>query len=201
MLDTYTKDKTQVSVVVTTQAALDRQAADSSLSMHDISRRFILNEYEDKDEFMAAVNSYVTDVLGDTSEDREIKYLEPFYRYVSSTAPDSSFDFGFITTDAIDEDVWALIDLDEDDLGIFLAWYKLYEMSDDGVELTLHQAKRYHIGWFDSVETFARSRLAISGELDTIPEYIAECIDFDLLGNNMLTGDIKEANNHYFNNY
>ena len=202
MPNTIERDTIKVSVVVTTATAFSRLDSDKNLSIHDVSRRFVLNEYENKDEFMAAVDDYVTNTLGDTAEDREIKYSGGFYRFYSSRSADQCVDLRLISTTDVDEDVWALLDLNEEDLGIFVAWYALYEMSDNGVDLTLHKAKQYHIGWFSSEEDFAKSQAESSGELENIPKYLADHIDFEAVGNEMLgKGFIKEANNHYFNNY
>lgn len=202
MLDADNTPHIRASVIVTTQATIDRVEADDNLSILGLSRRFVLNEYEDKDGFMKAVNDYVTNTLGDTSENREIKYIDPFYRYISSKSPDQCVDFRFISDTDVDEDAWALLDLDEDDLAVFIAWYTLYEMSDDGVDLTLHKAKQYYIGWFSSEEEFAKHQAESSGELESTPKYLADHIDFEAVGNEMLgKGFFKEANNHYFNNY
>lgn len=202
MLEDTVKDTVTISVLVTTDVAFNRQNTDPSLSIYDVTRRFVLNEYEDKDQFTAAVNDYVTNTLGDTSENPIIKYLDPIYRYVSKKSPDQTLNLRIVSDSDVEESVWQLFDLSEEDLGIFIAWYSLYEMTKEDVDLTLYQANQYYIGWFSSQEDFAKHSAESAGVLDNIPEYLAEHIDFDMVGEDIMNkGSIREANNHYFNNY
>ena len=47
MLDADNTPRIRASVIVTTQATIDRVEVDDNLSILGLSRRFVLNEYED----------------------------------------------------------------------------------------------------------------------------------------------------------
>lgn len=196
---------TSVSVLVSTRSVYANGIkAKEVVTLGDVAKRFELTDYDDKDEFMVAVDDYVVNVLKDTNPDRELYFFEPQINLVADNRSKDSV-CGLISESDIDEDLWELMSLDKESMAIFFAWFKLHGMSGSIVGLTLLTAKEHFVGYFDGDDTFGKNLVESSGDLEGIPEYISNNIDYEGIGQEALNGGLNsshsEDDGYYFTSY
>lgn len=199
------EEVTSVSVLVSTRGAYTNGIrADKVVLLGDVAKRFELTDYDDKDEFMVAVDDYVVNELKDTNPDRALYFFEP---QINLVADDRSKDsaLGLISSSDINEDLWELMSLDKESMSILFAWVAIFDMTDDTVELTLHRAKEHYVGYFDDTEALGKHYVDTQGSLEPVPTYLHEYIDYDALGESLMENSLNSryrSNSGYiFNNY
>ena len=84
-------------------------------------------------------------------------------------------------------------ELDQTNLNILEAWYECTNDYD------IRNAHDNLIGKYNSIEEFARQYVTDSGDLTHTPLYIVNCIDWQMLGQDLMA-DFVEHNGFYFTN-
>ena len=127
---------------------------------------FELDEYDNKEDFVAAAMSYARNTLGDC--DPELCF--PDYELAFNES-------GLISKSGISEKIWDLMELTCDDLQLIEAYTKALGGSyvvDDLFE-RLEDAGDALVGQWDSLEDFAHDKLGESLELSNLPNSLNQC--------------------------
>ncbi len=159
---------------------------------YSVGQWFDLEDYSDKDEFMAAAYDYAKTKLGDNDpelcfSDYELEFNSPVKQR------------NLISENGISPTVWDLFDMSDRDIEILEAFLDNSDMVGDSLTDTLEKAQNNHAGEYESLEDYARQYLENSGEMDTLSDIVLNSIDFTDMGRR-LTDDMNVCGNHYFYN-
>lgn len=128
------------------------------------------SDYSDKDDFLGACQEGVKELMGipedaeDYDDDVELMF----------TDPDEEYPLDMVEPDDVDEDLWAWLELDDDDQEMV----KAYRKECDRTESVERIQERYQ-GTFRSEAEWAEDYAEQTGMLDSMPENLRSYFDFE----------------------
>lgn len=161
-----------------------------SLENPDDQTEMWLNEYQDKNKFMAAAKSFVEKSTGETNPELRFEFDE-----------NSIFaGTNLITENSIDEKVWEYLALeDEDAIEMTASFATLYPDEAGSVSELFVIASERSVGKHDKITDFGYAFLEANGFMENLPTIIENNIDIDAISKGLMMTH-KTLNNWYFAN-
>lgn len=156
MLSTTVNKKVEVQIFVTSQEAVEEN--------YGVGKWFCLSNYQNKEAFIAAANKYVSAKI------RGVDHV----LYFANTRADFDFFKALIRTDDISRQVWAALQMSEQQLKLVDGWHSLYGITGEGVDDMLLSAQASFEGAFEDDTAYAINHLKKFGASDVLVESLVE---------------------------
>lgn len=141
----HTETEQRVAVFVTTKNTIAEMGGMTG-------KWFVLGDYADKAEFMAAINDFADVMLGDNNP--EFVFTN-HYAAVNLER--------YITETDVDEKLWDIVHMDTDAIVIANFWQDRYGLVDDSVKNTYRMGNKHFQGCYDTAMEYTTTALSRAG--------------------------------------
>lgn len=155
-----------------------------------VGKWFNLRNFANRDAFLAAATEYAKNELCDF--DPEL--------CVSDIESDNSFVHVLHKIDDAHEDIWSLLALSEHDADLVTAYVDCFGRNGFDVNELLEKASDKFVGCYDSNVHFAEQMANELDDLDDVPDYIQDAIDWYKVAGDVMQ-DYRTSNGFYFRAY
>ena len=150
----------------------------------------VLNDYSDKSTFIAAMEDYKVNVLGDVAG--ELRFLD--WESDFSWMPNIAI-YKLIDNESVDERLWQLLDKPTLTLEVLDAYLGIQPLKNESFSETIALAEEVYVGYYKTEEEWAEHYYAL--EFQLMPQIIRKNVNMKQLGKD--AGEFfRVSRGHYF---